>query len=85
MALQGSSQRVTGTQPEETMVKRVAQALADREPENWPQHVLHAKRVLLAMRGPTESMLAAVEKNTLCWQGLMEDWDAMLNQAVTDG
>jgi hypothetical protein len=44
-----------------------------------------ARRVLLAMRGPTNSMLAAVEKNSMFWQLLSEDWDTMLNQALRDG
>ena len=71
-------------QAEQTMLKRVALVLAAPEIENWPHHITQAKKVLRAMREPTSSMLAAVEKDSMCWQPLSEDWNTMIEQALRD-
>jgi hypothetical protein len=84
MIWQSFEQDVPANPPEETMVKRIAQVLAEPDSENWPSHVKQAKRVLLTMQGPTRSMLAAVEENSSCWQPLSDDWDTMLQQAIRD-
>ena len=66
------------------MLKRIALVLSGPDFEDWPSYARQAKGVLLAMRGPTDSMLAAVEKDSMCWQPLSEDWNAMLEQALRD-
>jgi hypothetical protein len=67
-----------------SMLQRVARVLAGANPNEWTRHIDMARAVLLAMRGPTASMIEAAHPGLPFADDLADDWDAMLTHAASD-
>jgi hypothetical protein len=75
---------MTLTVSEHSMLQRVAQVLAGPDPDSWPRYIDQARAIILAMRGPTTSMIEAAHPGIPFCDDLADDWDAMLTHAAND-
>jgi hypothetical protein len=75
---------MTLTVSEHSMLQRVAQVLAGSDPNAWPLYIDKARAIILAMRGPTSSMIEAAHPGIPFCDDLADDWDTMLTHAAND-
>ncbi len=69
---------------ETPMLVRIARVLAEPQPAQWPLFLEKARAIMLAMRGPTTTMLEAAHPGLPFFDDLSEDWDRMVVYAASE-